>query len=99
MGAQWKHAGRTANASKKGALVSKLVKEITVAAKVGGPSPDGNPRLRAAVEAARKNSVTRDAIDRALKKGAGLTDETVNYELITYEGFTPHKVPVIVECL
>lgn len=98
MGAQWKQAGRVANASKKGAMISKLVKEIIVAAKTGGANPDGNARLRAALESARKHSVTRDTIDRAIKKGAGLL-EPVNYELVTYEGFAPHKVPVIVECL
>src|SRR5438067_2566209 len=98
MGAQWKQAGRVQNSSKRGALIGKLVKEIIVAAKVGGPNPDANSRLRAAVESARKASVTRDTIDRALKKGAGLL-EPVNYELITYEGFAPAKVPVIIECL
>ena len=99
MGAQWKHSGRVSNAAKKGALIGKLIKEITVAAKVGGPSPDANARLRAGIEAARKASVPRDTIERALKKGAGLLDEQVNYELITYEGFAPHKVPLIIECL
>src|SRR5271154_659115 len=98
MGAQWKHAGRTANAAKRGALISKMIKEILVAAKVGDPSPENNARLRAAVEAARKASVPRDSIDRALKRAAGLLDP-VNYETILYEGFTPAKVPVIVECL
>jgi len=99
MGAQWKHAGRLQNSSKRGALISKLVKELTVAAKGGDPNPDNNPRLRAAVEAAKKNSVPRDTIDRAIKKGAGLLDEQVVYESISYEGFAPHRVPVIVECL
>jgi YebC/PmpR family DNA-binding regulatory protein len=99
MGAQWKHAGRIENSSKRGALISKLVKEITVAAKVGDANPENNPRLRAAVEAARKASVPRDNIDRAISKGAGLLEDSVQYELITYEGFAPHKVPVIVECL
>ena len=99
MGAQWKQAGRVANANKRGAVIGKLVKEIIVAAKIGGPNPDGNARLRAALEAARKQSVPRDTIERAIKKGAGLSDEAVNYELMTYEGFAPHKVPVIVECL
>ena len=99
MGAQWKHAGRIENSSKRGALISKLVKEITVAAKSGDPNPDGNPRLRAAIEAAKKASVPRDNIERAIKKGAGLLDDQVQYELITYEGFTPHKIPVVVECL
>jgi len=99
MGAQWKQAGRVANATKRGALIGKIVKEITVAAKVGDPSPDHNPRLAAAVEVARKNSVPRDTIERALKKGAGLLDEKVTYETVMYEGFAPAKVPVIVECL
>lgn len=99
MGAQWKHAGRVQNSSKRGALIGKLVKELTVAAKMGDPNPDNNPRLRAAVEAARKSSVPRDTIERAIKKGAGLLDEQVQYETITYEGFAPHRVPVIVECL
>lgn len=98
MGAQWKHAGRVANAAKRGALFGKLVKEIVVSAKIGDPNPDNNHRLRAAVEAARKQSVPRDTIERAIKKGAGLL-EPVNYETVTYEGFAPHKVAVIVECL
>src|SRR3954465_9236809 len=99
MGAQWKQAGREANAQKRGQMVVKLVREIMVAAKFAGPDPELNARLAAAVEKARKNSVTRDTIERAIKKGAGLTDEKVVFELITYEGFAPHKVPVIVECL
>lgn len=98
MGAQWKHAGRTANAAKRGALISKMIKEILVAAKAGDPSPDNNARLRAAVETARKASVPRDNIDRALKRAAGLLDP-VNYETVVYEGFAPSKVPIIVECL
>jgi YebC/PmpR family DNA-binding regulatory protein len=70
-----------------------------VAAKIGGPEVDLNARLAAAVEKARKSSVTRDTIERAIKKGAGLTDEKIVYELVTYEGFAPHKVPLVVECL
>src|SRR5262245_41594783 len=99
MGAQWKQAGREANAQKRGQMVVKLVREIMVAAKLGGADPDLNARLAAAVEKARKSSVTRDTIERAIKKGAGLTDEKVQFELVTYEGFAPHKVPVVVECL
>ncbi len=99
MGAQWKQAGREANAQKKGQLVNKLVREIIVAAKLGGPDPDLNPRLAAACEKARKASVYRDTIERAVKKGSGQTDEKVSYELVTYEGFGPHKVPVVIECL
>src|SRR3954470_22343559 len=70
-----------------------------VAAKLGGPDPDLNARLAAAVEKARKASVYRDTIERAIKKGAGLTDEKIVFETVIYEGFAPHKVPVIVECL
>src|SRR6185436_18950318 len=99
MGAQWKQAGREANAQKKGQLVVKLVREIMVAAKLGGPDPDLNPRLAAAVEKAKKASVYRDTIERAIKKGSGQTDDKITYELVTYEGFAPHKVPVVVECL
>ena len=99
MGAQWKQAGREANAQKRGQMVVKLVREIMVAAKLGGADPDLNARLAAAVEKARKSSVTRDTIERAIKKGAGLTDEKISFELVTYEGFAPHKVPVVVECL
>jgi YebC/PmpR family DNA-binding regulatory protein len=98
MGAQWKHKGRTENAAARGRLFGKLAKEIIVAAKAGA-DPDTNARLRAAVEAAKKASMPRDTLERAIKKGAGLLDGAVTYELITYEGFAPHQVPVIVECL
>src|SRR5438034_3502741 len=80
-------------------MTAKLVREIMVAAKLGGPDPDLNARLAAAVEKARKASVYRDTIERAIKKGSGQTDEKVNFDLVTYEGFAPHKVPVVVECL
>src|SRR5688572_11847776 len=99
MGAQWKQAGREINAQKRGQLVVKLVREIMVAAKIGGPDPDLNARLAAAVETAKKSSVTRDTIGLAIRTGAGLTDEKITYALITYEGFAPHKFPLIVECL
>jgi YebC/PmpR family DNA-binding regulatory protein len=98
MGAQWKHKGRVENAAKRGQLISKMVKEIIMATKGGDPDPANNARLRVAVEAAKKASVPRENIERAIKRGAGLLDP-VNYELVTFEGFTPHKVPVIVECL
>jgi YebC/PmpR family DNA-binding regulatory protein len=99
MGAQWKQAGREANAQKKGQMTAKLVREIMVAAKLGGADPDLNPRLAVAVEKAKKSSVYRDTIERAIKKGSGQTDEKVNFETVVYEGFAPHKVPVVVECL
>jgi YebC/PmpR family DNA-binding regulatory protein len=99
MGAQWKQAGREANAQKKGQMVNKLVREIMVAAKLGGPDPDLNPRLAMVVEKARKASVYRDTIERAIKKGSGQTDDKVSFEQVTFEGFAPHRVPVVVECL
>src|ERR1700722_15620328 len=99
MGAQWKQAGREDSAQKKGQMVVKLVREITVAAKLGGADPDLNPRLAAAVEKAKKASVYKETIERAIKKGAGLTDEKVSYKTSVYEGFAPHKVPVVLECV
>jgi YebC/PmpR family DNA-binding regulatory protein len=98
MGAQWKHAVRQASANAKGRVFTKLAKDIIIAARAGA-DPAMNARLRAAVEAAKKQSMPRDSIERAIKKGAGLLDETVHYENVTYEGFGPHRVPVIVECL
>ncbi len=98
MGAQWKQKGREASAAAKGRVFTKLAKEIMVAAR-SGADPSMNPRLRMAVDAARKASMTKDTLERAIKKGAGLLDEPVNYETVTYEGFAPNQVPVIVECL
>ena len=98
MGAQWKQKGREQGAAAKGRLFTKLAKEIMVAAKAG-PDPTMNPRLRLAIDQAKKASMTRDTLERAIKKGAGLLDEQVTYELVTYEGFAPHNVAVIVECL
>lgn len=99
MGRQWLHAKREVANLKKGQVVGKLVKEMMVAAKLGGPDIEGNARLFAAVEKARKASVTRDVIERAIKKGAGIGDEKLVLEHIVYEGYAPHKVPVIVEVL
>jgi len=98
MGAQWKTKGKIDAANAKGQIFTKLVKEIMVAARAG-PDPDMNPKLRMAVDQAKKASMPRDTLERAIKKGAGLLDEVVHYELVTYEGFAPHQVPVIVECL
>lgn len=99
MGRQWLQKNREINAAKRGKLFTKLVREISVAAKSGVPDPAMNARLAVAVEAARKQSVPNDTIQRAIKKGAGLLDEKIELETVTYEGFAPHKVPVIVECL
>lgn len=99
MGRQWLHAKRAIVNLKKGQTVGKIVKEITVASKLGGPDPAANARLFAAVEKARKQSVTRDVIERAIKKGAGIGDDKVVLEHIVFEGYAPHKVPVIVEVM
>jgi YebC/PmpR family DNA-binding regulatory protein len=98
MGAQWKTKIKGENAASKGKIFTKLSKEIMVAARAGA-DPDMNHRLRAAIDAAKKHSMPRDTIERVVKKGAGLLDEVVHYELVTYEGFAPHQVPIIVECL
>jgi YebC/PmpR family DNA-binding regulatory protein len=97
MGRQWLHAKRAIVNLKKGQVVGKIAKEITVAAKLGGCDPAGNARLFAALEKARKASVTRDAIERAIKKGTGVGDDKLTLEHIVFEGYAPHKVPVIVE--
>jgi YebC/PmpR family DNA-binding regulatory protein len=99
MGRQWLHAKREVAGLKKGQLVGKLVKEIMVAAKLGGPELAGNARLAAVVEKARRASVNRDVIERAMKKGAGIGDEKLVMEHVVFEGYAPSKVPVIVEIL
>jgi YebC/PmpR family DNA-binding regulatory protein len=98
MGRGWIQGYKDQQAAKKGNIFTKLSKEISVAARLGGADPDGNARLRAAVEEARHNSMPRDNIERAIKKGAGLL-EGVNYEDIVYEGYGPHGVAVMVEAL
>jgi YebC/PmpR family DNA-binding regulatory protein len=97
MGRQWLHAKRLVAGLKKGRATAKLVREISVAAKMGGPDPGMNPRLFAAVEKAKKESVNREAIERAIKKGAGIGPEKLAVEHVLFEGYAPHKVPVIVE--
>ncbi|MGQ0614285.1 MAG: YebC/PmpR family DNA-binding transcriptional regulator [Planctomycetaceae bacterium] len=99
MGRQWLQKNREINAAKRGKLFSKLAREIAIAAKSGAPDPAMNARLAVAVEAARKQSVPNDTIQRAIKKGAGLLDEKLELDLVTYEGYAPFNVPVIVECL
>lgn len=99
MGAQWKQKWRELAADQKGKLVGKLVREIQVAAKLGGPHPEFNARLAAAITNAKKQSVTRDTIERAVAKGSGTGPDAVQYDNVVYEGFTPHRVPVVVECL
>ncbi len=98
MGAQWKAKHKEAAANAKGRIFGKLSKEIMIAAR-SGADPDMNARLRLVVEQAKKASMPKDTLERAIKKGAGLTGEVVNYERTLYEGFAPHQVPLIVECL
>ncbi|MDD1507913.1 MULTISPECIES: YebC/PmpR family DNA-binding transcriptional regulator [unclassified Pseudomonas] len=98
MGAQWKAKPKEAAANARGKIFGRLVKEIMVAAR-NGADPDMNPKLRLAIHQAKKASMPKDTLDRAIKKGAGLSGETVNFERTTYEGFAPHQVPLIVECL
>ena len=97
MGRQWLHAKRLVAGLKKGRTTGKLVREISVAAKMGGADPAMNARLFTAVEKAKKDSVTKDAIQRAINKGAGIGDEKLVMDHVVYEGYTPHKVPLIVE--
>jgi YebC/PmpR family DNA-binding regulatory protein len=98
MGAQWKAKGKAEAANARGKLFTKLAKEIIIAAR-GGADPGMNPRLRLAVDNARKHSMPKDTLERAIKKGAGLLDDVTQFETVVYEGFAPHQVPVIVECL
>ena len=98
MGAQWKAKGKLDAANARGKIFSKLAKDLILAAK-GGADLTSNAKLRIAVDAAKKHSLLRDTIERCIKKGAGLLDDTVHYDTVVYEGFGPHRVPVIVECL
>ena len=98
MGAQWKAKGKELAANARGRVFGKLSKDIMLAAR-SGADPAGNARLRLLVEQARKVSMPKDTLDRAIKKGAGLTGEAVHFEHVIYEGFAPHQVAVMVECL
>ncbi len=98
MGAQWKAKHKDLAANARGRAFGKLSKDLMVAAR-NGADPDMNSRLRLVVEQAKKVSMPRETIERAIKKGAGLLGDPVHFERVTYEGFTPHRVPVIVECL
>src|SRR5882724_3673229 len=97
MGRQWLHAKRLVAGLKKAKTNSKLVREITLAARTGDADPAMNARLFAAVEKAKKESVPKDAIQRAINKGAGIGDEKLTIEHVVYEGRAPHNVPVIIE--
>jgi YebC/PmpR family DNA-binding regulatory protein len=97
MGRQWLHAKRAVASMKKAQATGKIVREMMVAAKMGGADPEGNARLAGAIEKARKESVSREVIERAIKKGAGTGNEKLVMEHVIFEGYAPHKVPVIVE--
>lgn len=98
MGAQWKVKHKEAAANAKGKIFGKLVKEITIAAR-NGADVATNAHLRLVVEQAKKASMPRETLERAIKKGSGQLGETVQYHRVTYEGFAPHQVPLIVECV
>lgn len=84
--------------AKRGKLFTKLIREITVSARQGGGDPNGNPRLRLAIDKALVQNMTKDTIERAIKRGSGLNDSD-NYEEIRYEGYGPGGVAVIVDCM
>src|SRR3954470_4692915 len=82
---------------KRGKIFSKFSKEITIAAKIGGGDPSGNPRLRSAIQAARSQSMPNDNIERAIKRGTGEGNDAAHFDEIVYEGYAPGGVAVIVE--
>jgi YebC/PmpR family DNA-binding regulatory protein len=85
--------------ARRGKLFAKLVKNIEVATRIGGPDPDSNPGLYDAIQKAKKSSVPNDNIDRAVKRGAGLEAGGADYQTILYEGYAPGGVAVLIECL
>jgi transcriptional/translational regulatory protein YebC/TACO1 len=97
MGRQWLLAKREVASLKKSKSTGKFVREITIAARQGGADPANNARLFAALEKARAESVSKDVIDRAINKGAGIGGEKAVIDHIVFEGYAPHKVPLIVE--
>jgi YebC/PmpR family DNA-binding regulatory protein len=92
-----KHKKGAADA-KRGRVFTRLIKEITVAARMGGGDPDGNPRLRTAIQAAKAENMPKDNIERAIKKGTGEL-EGVSYDEVSYEGYGPGGVALLIECL
>ncbi|WP_019569119.1 YebC/PmpR family DNA-binding transcriptional regulator [Thioalkalivibrio sp. ALE11] len=89
---------KSAQDAKRGKLFTKLIREITVAARHGGPDPETNPRLRLAFDNALKNNMTRDTIERAAKRGAGETEGEA-YEELRYEGYGPGGAAIMVDCM
>jgi YebC/PmpR family DNA-binding regulatory protein len=99
MGRQWLLAKREINSQRRSKLITKFLREITIAAKHGGGDPITNARLQAAIERAKKESIPKENIERAIFKGSGSTDAKDALETIIFEGYAPHKIPVIVETL
>jgi YebC/PmpR family DNA-binding regulatory protein len=89
---------KKAQDAKRGKLFTKLIREITVAARIGGGDPDANPRLRAAIDKGLGANMTKDTIERAIKRGSGAADDE-NYEEVRYEGYGPNGVAIMVDCL
>ena len=89
---------KAATDAKRGALFTKLIREITMAAKLGGGDPGGNPRLRLAIDTARSSSMPKENIERAVKKGTGEL-EGVNYSEVTYEGYGPGGVALLIDAV
>lgn len=98
MGKSWKAPHKAAEAARKGAMFTKSAREIAVAARLGGPDPASNSRLKVAITAAKEISCPKDTIERAIKKGSGQLDGEAAIEELTYEGHGPHGVGIIVEC-
>jgi YebC/PmpR family DNA-binding regulatory protein len=98
MGRGWVNAVREAAGQAKGKLFTKIAKEIAVAVRLGGASPDTNARLRSALKDAQKNSVPKDTVERAIKRGSGGSGEAQLDEML-YEGYGPHGVAVLLEAL
>lgn len=90
---------KAANDAKRAKLFAKLIKNIEVAARLGGPDVDGNPTLYDAIQKAKKNSLPADNIERAVKRGAGVDGDGIEYQTIMYEGYAPGGVAVLIECL
>ena len=89
---------KNAQDAKRGKLFTKLIREITVAARAGDPDPGSNPRLRLAVDKALASNMTKDTIERAIKRGSGAMDGE-NFEEVRYEGYGPGGVAVMVDCM
>jgi YebC/PmpR family DNA-binding regulatory protein len=89
---------KKAQDAKRGKLFTKLIREITVAARMGGGDPDANPRLRAAIDKALSANMTKDTVERAIKRGSGAADGE-NFEEVRYEGYGPNGVAIMVDCL